>query len=195
MSYVMAVPEVVAAAATDVAAIGSALSAAHIAAAAPTVGVIPAAVDEVSASVAHLFSRYAQDFHALAAQAAAFHQQFVQHLHATASSYVTAEAANAASLLHMTANAGSAAAALPSSLTSWITSLGAALSQSLSTLESIFVTLLPTLLPFLKDLLSIVLNLAVIRLYFKYLTSFVKYLVTDLLVQVVQVFLLQNPLI
>ena len=78
MSYVMAAPEMMAAAATDVAAVGSTLSAAHMAAA-PTVAVIRAAADEVSGSIAHLFSGYGQDYQALAGQAAAFHEQFMQH--------------------------------------------------------------------------------------------------------------------
>jgi len=74
-------------------------------AAAPTVAVIPAAADEVSASIANLFSRCAQDYHALAGQAAAFNEQFVQHLNASAGSYVAAEATNAASLIPMNASA------------------------------------------------------------------------------------------
>ena len=45
MSAVIAAPEVIEAAATDVAAIGSALNAAHLTAAAPTVAVLPAAAD------------------------------------------------------------------------------------------------------------------------------------------------------
>jgi PE family len=42
--------------------------------------VVPAAADQVSASVAQLFSRYAEDFHGLAGRAVVFHEQFVQHL-------------------------------------------------------------------------------------------------------------------
>jgi hypothetical protein len=109
MSYVIAAPEMMAAAATDVAAVGSTLNAAHMAAAAPTVALVPAAADEVSASIARLFSRYAQDFHGLAGQAAAFHEQFVQHLTASARSYAATEAANATSLRPLTASAGSSA--------------------------------------------------------------------------------------
>ena len=66
MSYVTVSPGIVATAATDVAAIGSSISADHAVAAASTVAVIPAAADEVSASIAHLFSGYAQDYQALA---------------------------------------------------------------------------------------------------------------------------------
>ena len=112
MSYVMAAPEMMAAAATDVAAVGSTLSAAHMAAAAPTVAVIPAAADEVSAGIAQVFSRAAQEYQALAGKAAAFQQQFVQHLTASAGSYAAAEAANTASLQPLTATAGSSASAI-----------------------------------------------------------------------------------
>jgi hypothetical protein len=118
MPYVVATPEMMAAAATDVAAVGSTLSAAHTAAAAPTVAVIPAAADEVSASIAQVFSRAAQEYQALAGKAAAFQQQFVQHLTASAGSYAAAEAANAVSLQSLTASVGSSVAAIPDMLTS-----------------------------------------------------------------------------
>ncbi|OBG31824.1 hypothetical protein A5672_26460 [Mycobacterium alsense] len=98
MSYVMAAPEMLATAAADVAAIGSAVSGAHAAAAVPTVGVLPAAADEVSASVAQFFSGVAQEFHSLVGQAAAFGEQFAQHLNLGAGSYAAAEAVNGASL-------------------------------------------------------------------------------------------------
>jgi len=55
MSYVVAVPEFVAFAASDLAGIRSAVNAAHAAAAAPTTGVVAAAGDEVSAAIASLF--------------------------------------------------------------------------------------------------------------------------------------------
>jgi len=107
MSYVIAAPEMMTAAATDLATIGSDLSAAHTAAAASTVGLIPAAADEVSASIAQLFSQHAADYQALAARATAFHEQFVQHLTASARSYAGAEAANVSLLQPLTAGAGS----------------------------------------------------------------------------------------
>jgi hypothetical protein len=96
MSFVIAAPEMMTAAATDLATIGSALTAAKAAAAAPTTGVLAAAEDEVSAAIAAVFSAHGQGFQALAAQAAAFHEQFVQALTAGAGSYVSAEAANVA---------------------------------------------------------------------------------------------------
>jgi hypothetical protein len=111
MSLLIAAPEAMSAAATDVANIGSAISAAHMAAAPPTVAVIPAAADEVSSSIAHLFSQHAQEYQALAGQAEAFQQQFVQHLTSSAHSYASAEAANAALLQSLAASTGSFSAA------------------------------------------------------------------------------------
>jgi PE family len=99
MSYVTADPELMTAAASDLASIGSNVSAAHMVAAARTVAVIPAAADEVSAGIAQLFSQHAQDYQALAAQAAAFHEDFVHHLGAGAASYSSIEA-SIASFLH-----------------------------------------------------------------------------------------------
>jgi hypothetical protein len=116
MSDVLVAPEMIATAATDVAAVGSTLSAEHTAAAGSTVALIPAAADEVSASIAHLFSRYAQDYQSLAGQAAAFHDRFVQHLNASAGSYAGIEAASAASLQPLSASSRASAnaiAALP----------------------------------------------------------------------------------
>jgi PE family len=98
MAYVIADPEMMTAAAADLATIGSTVNAAHMAAAAPTVAVLPAAADEVSAGIAHLFSQHAQGYQALAGHAAAFHEQFVATLHASAGSYAATEAANAAVL-------------------------------------------------------------------------------------------------
>ncbi|GAB3011679.1 PE family protein [Mycobacterium bourgelatii] len=98
MSGVIATPELMVEAATDLAAIGQNLNAAHMTAAAPTVEMLPAAADEVSTSVADLLSRYGQEYQELAQQAAAFHEQFVQQLTASADAYARAEAANAASL-------------------------------------------------------------------------------------------------
>ncbi len=96
MSYVIAAPEVMTTAATDLADIGSTLSAARAAAATQTTGVLAAAEDEVSAAIATVFSAHGQGFQALGAQAAAFHERFVQALTAGAGSYVSAEAANVA---------------------------------------------------------------------------------------------------
>src|SRR5580693_8069541 len=98
MSYLIAAPDMLAGSAADVAGIGSSLSEANAAAAASTTRVIAAAGDEVSANIAALFSAHGQGFQALGAQAAAFHDQFVQKLTAGAGSYASAEAANLAAL-------------------------------------------------------------------------------------------------
>jgi hypothetical protein len=98
MSYVITAPEMMTSAATDLAAIGSNVDAAHMMAAARTTSVIPAAADEVSTGIAQLFSRHAANYQATAAQAAAFNGQFVQHLTAGAFSYASIEAALASLL-------------------------------------------------------------------------------------------------
>ena len=95
MSYVIAAPDMLAAAAADVAGIGSSLNEANAAAAASTTKVIPAAADEVSAAIASLFSSHGTAFQALSAQAAAFHSWFVQALNSAEGAYAAAEAANA----------------------------------------------------------------------------------------------------
>ena len=96
MSFVVAAPELVAAAASDLEGIGSALSAATAAAVAPTTQVVAAAADEVSAAIAGLFGAHAQEFQAVNAQAMEFHDQVARVLNAGAGAYARAEAANAA---------------------------------------------------------------------------------------------------
>ncbi|WP_085094282.1 PE family protein [Mycobacterium paraense] len=99
MAYVIADPEIMASAASDLTTIESNVNAAHMVAAARTTSVIPAAADEVSTSIAHLFSQHAATYQALAGQAAAFNDQFVQQLTAGAFSYASAEATNASLLV------------------------------------------------------------------------------------------------
>lgn len=91
MTYVIAAPEMMTAAATDLFSICSDLSYAHTVAAQPTVALAPAAADEVSVGIAHLFSEHAHGFHGLAGRAAAFHAQFAQNLKAGAASYASFE--------------------------------------------------------------------------------------------------------
>jgi hypothetical protein len=105
MSFVIAAPEMMTAAATDLANIGSTLIEEHTAAAASTVAVTPAAADEVSAGIAHLFSAYAQDYQELATKAAAFQDQFVQNLKTGAASYTSIEAYIASLLQSLNATA------------------------------------------------------------------------------------------
>ena len=98
MSFVIAAPEFVTAAASDLANIGSTISEANAAASALTTQVPAAGADEVSAAVAALFGAHAQAYQALSAQAAAFHNQFVQLMGVGAGQYAAAEAANASPL-------------------------------------------------------------------------------------------------
>ena len=98
MSYVSAIPEMVTAAAADLAGIGSAIEGANVAAAGPTTNLLAAAQDEVSTAIAALFGTHAREFQALSAQAAAFHNQFTRALSAGAGSYSLTEAANASFL-------------------------------------------------------------------------------------------------
>ncbi len=128
MSYVVAAPEFVAAAAHDLANIGSAISTANAAALAPTSGVVAPGADEVSAVISALFDAHAQTYQALSAQAAQFHQQFVQLMTGGAAQYAATEAANASPLqtveqaaLSATGSAtsmGSGAAGAPAAATS-----------------------------------------------------------------------------
>lgn len=98
MSYLIAAPAVLSAAATQLAGIGSAINAANASAAAPTISILTAAEDEVSAAAAALFGTYARQYQALGTQVAAFHDQFVRALATGGGSYAAAEAANASPL-------------------------------------------------------------------------------------------------
>jgi hypothetical protein len=96
MSFVTTQPEQIAAAAGELAGIGSQMSAQNAAAATPTTGVVPAAADEVSALTAAQFAAHAQAYQAMSAAAAAIHEMFVNTLGTSAGSYAATEAANAA---------------------------------------------------------------------------------------------------
>lgn len=80
MSYMIATPAALTAAATDIDGIGSAVSVANAAAVAATTGVLAAGGDEVLAAIARLFNANAEEYHALSAQVAAFQTLFVAHL-------------------------------------------------------------------------------------------------------------------
>ena len=95
MSFMTTQPDMLAAAASDLSLIGLAISADN-AAAGPSTALVPAAADEVSALTAAQFAAHAQLYQAVAAQAAAIHEQFVNTLGTSAGSYAATEAANAA---------------------------------------------------------------------------------------------------
>jgi hypothetical protein len=106
MSYLVADPGLLSSAASDLTGIGSALTAANAAAAAPTTAMAAPAADEVSTAITALFGSCAQEFHALSAQAATFHNQFVGLLNTGARSYVNTELANASTVAHDAAASG-----------------------------------------------------------------------------------------
>ena len=98
MTYVITEPQIVAAVASDVEGIGSAISAAHAAAAGPTASLLAPAADEVSTAITKLFGAYSQDYQAVVKHAAAFHNEFTQALAAAGHAYANAEGANAGTL-------------------------------------------------------------------------------------------------
>jgi hypothetical protein len=95
MSFVIVAPEIIVTAAADVATIGSTLDVANAAAALRTVAIAPAAADEVSASIAQLFSEHAQEYQAAAGQASAFVAQFGDNLTSSADLYALIETVSA----------------------------------------------------------------------------------------------------
>ncbi|MDP7721312.1 PE domain-containing protein [Mycobacterium sp. TY814] len=98
MSYVLAVPEMMGSAATELATIGSRLGEANAAAATSTSTVLAAASDEVSAAIADLFSAHGREFQAMSAQAAAFQSRVIVALSSSAESFISAEAVNLSAL-------------------------------------------------------------------------------------------------
>jgi len=99
MSFVFATPEYLAGAASDLANIGTTISSANAMALGPTSGVLAAGADEVSAGIAALFDAHSQAYQLLSAQAAQFHEQFVQLMSGGGAQYALAEAENASPLL------------------------------------------------------------------------------------------------
>ncbi len=98
MSYVLAFPEVMSAAATEVSSIGSVVATANQSAAQATTAVLAAAEDEISAAIAALFSAHGEGYQVLSAQLTAYQQRFTQALEVAAGAYASAEAASAAPL-------------------------------------------------------------------------------------------------
>ena len=87
MSYLLTMPDELVAAATDLAGIGSSISAANASAAPLTTVIEAAAADEVSAAIAALFGAHGQAYQQQGALAAVFHGQFVRSLTAGAGAY------------------------------------------------------------------------------------------------------------
>ena len=124
---------------------------------------VPAAADEVSAGIAHILSAHAQDYQALAGQAA-FHQQFVQNLTGSAGSYAGAEAANAAVLQPLNAIAGSVASANTAAGNPLVDWFNAALSQLQNAIGSFIIFLLSPILNPILDAISQVLAQIIVQI-------------------------------
>jgi len=99
MTYVITEPQIIAGVATDLEGIGSAISAAHAAAAGPTSALLAPAADEVSTAITKLFGAYGQDYQAVVKHAAAFHDEFTRALATAGKAYADVEGANAATLV------------------------------------------------------------------------------------------------
>jgi hypothetical protein len=110
MSFLVTTPEIVTAAAGNLAGMGSTLNQATAAAAGSTTSIATAAADEVSTAISRLFCTYGDQFQALSAQASAFHNEFVGLVSGGAAAYLNTEIANAQQGL---AGAGAAAATDP----------------------------------------------------------------------------------
>ncbi|WP_415823651.1 PE family protein, partial [Mycobacterium basiliense] len=95
MSFVVVTPELVAATATELAGIGSTISAANVAVAGRTTSMLAAGADEISTAIAAVFGAHAEAYQAFSTNTAAFHDQMVRMLTAGARGYSAAEAANA----------------------------------------------------------------------------------------------------
>jgi hypothetical protein len=118
MAYVSTAPAAIAAAASQLEGIGSSFSAESAAAAGPTTAIAPAGADEVSALQAGVFSTYGQLYQTVSAEAEAIHQQFVNTLQSSSSSYQDTESANqagaaASSLSNASSGASKAASTTP----------------------------------------------------------------------------------
>lgn len=93
-SHVIAAPEAIALASTDLTGIGEAIKGAAATAAPSTTGIVAAAADEVSRAISTLFGSYGQEFQQLTAYTTRFQAQFEQALSAAGAAYAAAEAAN-----------------------------------------------------------------------------------------------------
>lgn len=113
MTSLLAQPEIITSVVADISGIGSTVSAAGAAAAAPTSGLLAAAADEVSEAVANFFGSYGQEFQAVIGQVEAYHAQFQQSLAAAANAYVYTETGAAAALQGVLGLPAAAAAFTP----------------------------------------------------------------------------------
>ena len=95
MSTLSVVPDIVSAASGNLQQLGSALRSASAAAASQTTAIAAPAADDVSAAITALLGTHAQEFQTINAQAATFHDEFVNRLSGGAAQYVSTELSNA----------------------------------------------------------------------------------------------------
>src|SRR5262245_17096586 len=95
MSFLTTIPEELAAAAAQLGAIGSSLTAQNAGAAAPTTAIAPPAADQVSILQSAIFTAYGGLYQQIAAEAQAMQEQFVQTLGLSSGTYASTEASNA----------------------------------------------------------------------------------------------------
>ena len=98
MSFVTVELDALGTAVTDLGGLNSSIRGATAAAAAPTTGIVAAAGDEISAAIAKLFGGYGQGFQAVSAQAASFHDRFLQAFQAGVDAYARTEVAGTSTL-------------------------------------------------------------------------------------------------
>ncbi len=95
MSLLSIAPDVVSAASGNLENLGSALRNATTSAAGQTIAIPAPAADEVSAAITALLGVHGQEFQAISAKAAVFHDEFVKLLSGGAAQYLNTEVANA----------------------------------------------------------------------------------------------------
>ncbi len=134
MAFVNTQPAAISAAATQLEGLANSFATESSAAASSTTDVFPAGADEVSVLQAGVFSTYGQLYQSVSAQAQAIHQQFVQLLNQSSSSYQDTESANqagaAANSLSNATGSASSAATTPTTLAGLISGLATTLSGS-----------------------------------------------------------------
>jgi hypothetical protein len=96
MSFLTTVPEELAAAAAQLQAIISSMTAQNAGAAAPTTFVAPAAADQVSLKQAAIFSAYGTQYQTTATQAQSTQEQYANTLGLSSGTYANTESSNAA---------------------------------------------------------------------------------------------------
>ncbi len=99
LSHVFTQPPAMAAAAAELAGIGTVINEAAASVAGPTTTIATAAADEVSTAIAQLFGAFGQEYQAINAQLGALYNQFTQNLAAAANAYFGDEAISAATLV------------------------------------------------------------------------------------------------